>query len=192
MKHVLILLMLTLALYSSSSTERMAGELNHISYNQKEVMIRAYMKGRNSDLGYTLAAIAWNESNFGKFNINTADGNNLKYKGSYGVYHVLLNSAMGREGSKSNWHASSVAEKLYTDMDYCVDKALIELEFWNRVWRDKGVDRVYSHTIASYNAGYKSLDSRYGTEYAILLLKRVRVLKKYFKDHNINELLSKE
>lgn len=164
-------------------------EIGELTIEQKEVMLRAYVTGSKTNYGYTLTAIAWKESEFGKFKMNTYDGHNLKYVGSYGVYHILLNTAMGREKNKSNWRASRIAERLYEDDDYCAEKALVELRFWERSWKNKGVGKQYSHTIASYNAGYNSLNSSSGREYASDILNRVRALKKYFKVHNIDELL---
>lgn len=188
MSKLLIILFLVLGLYAND-VDKYYKQLQHLSIEQKEVMLMSYMHGIKYDLGYTLAAIAWNESNFGKFKMNTKDGDNLKYTGSYGVYHLLLNSIMGNENNKSYWHASRIAEKLYSDDNYCASKAIEQLLYWKRYWKHKNVNMVYSHMVGSYNTGYNSIKYSSGKKYAKTVLSRVKAIKRYFKVNNIIKIL---
>ena len=187
--RILIFITLLVGVLYGGTVNSYYKDLYNLNNNQKEVMLRAYIQGAEYDYGYTLTAIAWTESNFGKFKMNVNDGDVYKYKGSYGVYHILLNTVMSREEIKSQWHASRVAERLYTDQKYCGTKALEELLFWDRTWKSKGVEKHYRHVVASYNAGYNSINSKNGRKYSEVIALRVKALKKYFKEHNIDELL---
>jgi len=188
MKTILLILSLVTILGAATANDYYK-EINNMTVNQKKMMLRAYIYGYKQNYGYTLTAIAWKESSFGVFKLNTHDGHKLKYKGSYGVFHILLNSVMMKENNKSHWHASRIAEKLYNDTKYCAGKSLEELLYWQRYWKNKNVTKVFSHTVGSYNQGTVSINSIKGNLYAKDILLRISALKKYFKAHNINELL---
>lgn len=154
-------------------------QLNHLNKHQLYVLNKAYSKGVDYDLGLTLAAIAWEESNFGMYNINLGDGDRFRYKGSYSPYHILLHSICKRLKIKSNWKASRLAEKLVYDLDYSTNMATVELLYWQKYWEDK--PKPWSHLVASYNAGYKSYKSKGGVRYLKRIKVKVRALKIYLR-----------
>lgn len=151
--------------------------LNNLSKSQKHVLFKAYNTGKIYNLGLTLAAIAWEESNFGRYNLNLSDGDRFRFKGSFSPYHILLHTLCKRLNVRTNWRASRVAEKLLYDLNYSTSMAIVELTYWQRYWEDK--NNPWSHTVASYNAGHASYKSRHGARYLRRIRTKVKALKLY-------------
>jgi len=188
LQKILLLALVISSLHSKPTCEKKIVDVYYkqlretLSYNQKEVLVSSYLAGKPYDLEYTLMAIAWKESVFGKFKINLADGR----KGSFGIYHCLLDSALKRLGRKGKWADSRVAEKLIFDRTFSQKMAISELKFWDRYWSSKKTKYKWSHVIASYNAGYKSLNSKCGKKYLEDIKLRIKALKKYIKHSNLS------
>lgn len=132
--------------------------------HEQDVLIRmAYAIGNTSDLGYSLAAIAWRESIVGRYivRVNGPDGN----LGSFGVGHMQLSTAMYLEGVDSRWEAMAIlAPKMINDDVYALD-----------------LSRQY---LASHIAlGWREALSRYNgkgpaaREYGRDIVRRVKVLQ---------------
>jgi len=188
-KYITIILLTVTILLGSSTGDKYKKELVNFSYEQKELMLRIYMQTHTTGKAYTLIAIAWKESTMGKYVVNLYDGANYKHKGSFGCFHTLLNTVMKREGHDGVWTGSRTAERLIADYSYALDNAIIELNYWDMYWSKKGVPKKYSHMVASYNAGFKSLGNKNGAAYAKDILLRVHILQDYFKQYSINEIL---
>lgn len=180
MRHIVVLLLVLGSLFANTE-KALYDELTKLTQQQKYIMYESYILGAEHDLGYTLAAIAWKESKFGLWIINLADGKH----GSFGVYHILLESAMFRNGvsDSSSWYKSRLAEKLMIDLNFAANEALSELLYWKKKW--SRLDRVWSRTVASYNRGNASINSNSGREYAKDILLRTKVIKKYFEKNKI-------
>lgn len=189
MFKILFIMLLTVTIYGSDTYSKYRKELAHFTYKQKETMLRIYIDTAKGKLPYTLLSIAWKESSMCKYNMNINDGGNYTFKGSYGCFHNLLNTVVKRAGKTTYWSASRIAERLVTDRNYSLSEAIVELKYWDNYWRNKGVDRVWSHTVGSYNAGFKSIKSKEGARYAKDILIRIKVLQEYFKAYSINEIL---
>lgn len=159
--------------------------LEQLSNEQIKVMIYSYQVGVEYNLGYSLAAIAWKESDFGRYLLNLSDG---KY-GSFGVYHVLLEYAAARNKLKTSWERSRYAEKLMLDMELCAQEAISELLFWNKRYRKQ--EHSLLRALAAYNAGGKNINSPAGKLYAEDAMLRIKALQRYFKKHKIIKILNK-
>lgn len=183
MKKIVILLLLASAVLAYNN--KLLTVLGKLTPLQKIVVVKAYQDGSRYDLGYTLAAIAWEESVLGKYKINLQDGRRYRFNGSYGVYHNLLKTVCDRKHIRTYHGANKVAQKLTSDINYASNEAITELLFWNKYWGDKGVKRKWSHIIASYNAGYKSINSTLGRRYRDRILDKIKVLKIYVRFYNI-------
>lgn len=153
-----------------------------LTYKQKEVLVSSYLAGKPFGFEYTLTAIAWRESVFGKFKVNLADGR----KGSFGIYHCLLDSALKRLGRRGSWADSRVAEKLIFDRKFAQRMAIAELQYWDRYWTGKGVSRVWSHVVGSYNAGFHSYKCEQGLDYVEDIRYRIKALKIYLRNTNLD------
>ena len=143
----LLALLLTLVVYVNGTS---------LSIKQQEVLEYSITYGEPAGYGYTLAAIAEIESRYGEMVINLSDP-------SCGIYHILLKSIVTRTGMKdSGWNRSRLCDRLIRDRDFAASAALLELQYWEKYWRAKGVTHVWSHTVASYNGGFRAtLDSPY-------------------------------
>ena len=141
-----------------------------LSSKQKQILFKTYAKGKQFNYGLTLTAIAWQESYFGKYPMNLSDP-------SFGVFHINIKSISKRHNKHSKWSQSRLAERLLFDYDFCFAEALAELKYWENYWKSKGVSRVWSHTVSSYNGGYK-WNSKQAKLYLKAIKKKIRLLKK--------------
>lgn len=182
---VLVMLMCCSMAYSEDQDEinRYYRQLYRLSDDQLKIMVFSYKMGAEFDLGYSLAAIAWKESNFGLYLMNLADGK----LGSFGVYHILLEYAIARNKIKSNWDISRYAERLVFDNELCANEAISELLFWKKYHKKHA--NVWRRMFASYNAGTFGIDTEKGRLYAEDAVNRVRALERFFKKKKILEKL---
>lgn len=176
------MLLLSLVLSLGHAERNYLKELHNLDHDQYKVLIDSLSYGKSYDLGYTLAAIAWKESHFGKYKVNQSDG---EY-GSYGVYHILLDTALRRENIKDTGYINrhTLKLKLITDNSVNAAHALTELNYWKKYHKGS-----YKKMVASYNAGWKSTKSNYGYRYYKDISKRVKVLKSYLPSKVMNILL---
>lgn len=147
-------------------------ELESLTKSQYEEMIRSLKDGKDHDLSLTLAAIAWQESRFGKKVINTKDGKH----GSFCKYQILVQTASKRH----NLNVYATVNKLMFDRKFCSSNAIAELTFWKKYHKGN-----WKKMVASYNAGFKSIDNPLGSLYAEQVAIKLRVLSKFIKKYNI-------
>lgn len=111
--------------------------------------------GEPYDYKKTLAAIVVQESFVGEYvvRVNSGDG---KY-GSYGVTHILLESAMWLEGEDSSWKAKSkIVPRLINDDLYALQLAVKKLDTvnngnWIETWnRYNGNSKTYGIKIRDH------------------------------------------
>ena len=160
-----LFLLLPIFVYANSSLNSLVKHLNNLSWDQSQVLAKTKHKGDEFDYGLTLSAIAWQESNFGKWKINLMDP-------SCGVFHI-----MPKFMDTSKWRQSRLCERLISDYDFSFSTALQQLKYWENYWRSKHVSRVWSHTVCSYNSGFRfNSNSQYLHDIKI----RIRALKIYF------------
>lgn len=179
-KILLTLVMLTATMFAKDVRySQYMAELENLNSEQRSVLYKAYTAGMDSDLQYTLTAIAWKESDFGVYITNLGDGS----KGSFGPFHALLDTVKVRYHATNTWQASRLAERLIKDFDFAASNAITELQCWKQQWKGKG-SLQYRYMIASYNAGYKSYGSTKGRQYALDVILRMQVLQDYFKKHD--------
>ena len=156
-------------------------ELKNLSPKQIKVLYSSFGAGKEYDLGYTLTAIAWKESNFNVVPINVTDGFKYKYSGSYGPYHVLLENLRVKYSIKNNYIANLYASKLLFNLEFAQNEALAILLHWKERWKDKKY--TWSRMVGSYNAGYNSIGIKAGRIYLNDIKLRIKVLRKYIKDN---------
>ena len=181
---ILILCMLMCSVSTISSSGLLSLYLNlleKLNDGQKRVLVDSYTYGKNFDLGYTLAAIAWKESNFGMYMTNLGDG---KY-GSYGVFHILLDHAIVRHNIKATnkWNKSRLVERLIFDFDFSAQEAIGQLEYWKNKFKNK--ENTLAWAIAGYNAGNKGLDSSKGQSYRTDVKYKIRALEIYMAKNKL-------
>lgn len=154
-----------------------AEECRDYTVEQRKILDLAYSVGYDYDLGVTLAAISKQESFVGSYVIRDnpndysvhydAEGRETKIRGSYGITHILLSTAMWLEEEDSLWGArGKIASKLMTDDVYALRMAIKKLESVKRegqTWREmvaryngSGImARQYAEKIASHVNEFK-------------------------------------
>lgn len=179
LSRFLLLFLLPVFLHSVEYDKKYLKELEELTTEQKEVLYIAYSTGAEEGYGLTLAAIAWKESQFGKYMLNVTDG---KY-GSYGPYHVLLDYSLKRHKITTKWGKSRLAEKLLYDIEFSSKEALDVITYYHNRFKKK--DNPWRWAVAAYNIGTKALNTDTGKEYSRDIALRVITLKEYFIKHKI-------
>lgn len=135
------------------------------SENQLRTLKDAYFAGADREYGYTLAAIAWQESSAGKNLINPAGP-------AYGVFQNL-SSTVHRRLAQNGIHKtrSRVSVKLVSDFGFAAEMAMAELDYWKG--RHGG---RWDRMVASYYAGGNWRYSE-GQNYLQIIRKKVQFLK---------------
>ena len=145
-------------------------ELNNLSQQQFNIMLWVYKQGKQYNLEYTLMAIAWEESKFGKFKINLSDP-------SCGIFHNLLGSVANRLNLKPNsWNQSRICERLVEDNTFALNQAILELKLWDNYWKIRGYKNTWRKMVSSYNGG-----TRGNKQNLQRIIERIKILRKYFK-----------
>lgn len=177
MKKILLFLVFSVSMLFSNTElfTKYYKELQELDVAQINVMSISYFTGKQEDLGYTLAAIAWKESSFGRYTINFEDG---KY-GSFGPHQIHLYLHVKALGLTSTWEVSREAEKLINNIEYSSSVALKHLLYWKN--RSNNKENTYRNMLASYNGGNAGLKNKAAKEYAEDVALRVKVLEHFAK-----------
>lgn len=135
--------------------------VERLSESQIGVIYQAFEAGRGNDMSYSLAAIAWQESQGGKYMINLQDP-------SSGVFHITINNALSYiKWRDTPFNRNRVAQLLIDDFELSAEFAMINLQFWkdhhgndwNKIW-------------GSYNGGYRP-----NMEYASDIASKIQKIK---------------
>lgn len=135
-------------------------QFKFLSKKQINVMKKVWNKAKEFDLQYTMTAIAFKESSFGRALENDNDGRGTDL-GSYGVFHNLVDSVYDRYMTKKpnskirQWEIKLyLAKRLRDDFDFSFTQALAELKYWENYAIAKG--QRYSKwklMVMRYNGG---------------------------------------
>jgi len=118
------------------------------------------------NLGYTALAIAWEESKFNLWDVNTITGD-------YGLMGVNIKWYLINKGIKASyWQKKAIVTKLIRNDEMNLNYSLSEL----MIWRSKLGRNNWIKIWACYNGG--SVPNYY---YAKRILNRIIVLKRYLK-----------
>ena len=147
-------------------------DFDKLSVKQQTILNYAYMQGKEYGFGHTLVAIAWIESEAGKYQINI---NSLS---SYdcGIFQANVKSVLRRDKAikTSHFTKKAVCTRLIEDIDFAITEALAELTYWEVVRKGN-----YKKLIASYNAGWKWKN---GIAYFNKLKKELPSITIYYKE----------
>lgn len=159
MKKILTLIVVFFlsTLHSSSLLE----ELNSMTLKQYLVFTKIYRDTKDSNYTFTIMAIAWQESQVGKYPINLDDP-------SFGIFHIVPKS--------KGWDRSREAEKLL-NFDYSIKRVKEEIYYWHKY--HKG---TWKNVVKSYNAGF-NYNSSQAEKYLKAISSKVKLLKNIIKDN---------
>lgn len=156
---------------SALATGQECSSLEGLDLLQKSNLQRAYLAGQPYDYGYTLAAIAWQESSAGRFRLNLSS-NDL------GMYQINANTANKVMGVTNHYKQLELHQQLIYDDRLGAYIAISVLEHFRK---DRPLTKVvYDEIIMSYNTGYgwkkdkKVLDK--ATRYRDNLTQKVKTL----------------
>jgi len=140
--------------------------LNHrITKEQQEVLYRIFLDAKKYDLSWSATAIAWQESQFGKYKMNLADP-------SCGYFHKLLPELVEELGYRANsWNMSRACARLQ-NYDFSFQ---VFISTWNRKnlyckTRHTYGPSIWKCTIMAYN----SIGNK---EYYINIVNKIKALK---------------
>jgi hypothetical protein len=143
-------------------------ELHQMTDAQHQLLMRAIAYGAPYDLGYTLAAIAWQESHVGSVPVNITDP-------SFGPFHGKMDTVMKRVTVTDNaYNRNVIAAKLLSDFDFAAAMAVRELLFWKKVHHGN-----WRKMVRSYNAGY-NYRSAAAAHYAQNIANKINAIKRSF------------
>lgn len=176
-KTVLLSLLLSNLAFAGEkeSCEKVESKFNE---SQKRILSHAYAYGKPYDVGYSLAAIAWEESSAGEVLLNPKDP-------SAGIYQNHVVYALKREGIKNNYaNRSDMLLQLATNELKSTAHGISELVHW--VGRRDSWKEVW----ASYNGGvnYKGKQARDYAEKVYSKLKTLKRCKNILKLKSLSEL----
>lgn len=161
-----IIFVMVLAISAYGNT--LINELKNLSPQQAEVMKMTWEKGKALDLHYTLTAIAWQESSFGKYKIG-------KWSPDYGTFQINLKTYKSRYAKEIKAHNLSdkkIRSYLIDYYDLGFVAATDEILFWKRVHRGN-----WNKIWASYNDG-THISSK-GRSYSKQIAAKIKALKAF-------------
>jgi len=172
----MIVLFLLVSLVAAQTASSLEEEFNAFSLEQRAILQRAYDVGKPFNLGYTMAALAWQESRCGKYVLNLQDP-------SAGVFQNNIKSVMARHMQKdptikdTDFQRNLMAQRLFNSFELSAAEALAELEFWITVRGEGNWFAIWQ----SYNGGYwvdkpDSKGYRQSHKYAMELNQKVNYL----------------
>jgi len=167
MKFILILI-LTLTL---SHANKLDDELKYLTKPQLEILHTTFKKAKSYDLQWTMTAMAWQESRFGKALIGRTTPD-------YGVFQINLKTFKARYAkilAEPKEDGTLIDDKdiinmLVSDYELNFVASLEEIKFWQHVHGNN-----YMKIWASYNGGFKG-----NPIYANAIKNKIRALRRYF------------
>lgn len=158
--------------------EKYYKQLTQLNDKQFVILVKSIKHGEKYNKGEKLGAIAWRESNLGKYVANPKEG---KY-GTYGVYQSTVEADRPKHNMKHTLaNVKKMRQLLLNDLMFAANDALTELKYWESCYKDKkNKDKV---VLASYNAGTKGIKSSNALAYADDVMLRTKVINKYVEQN---------
>ncbi|CBG40018.1 hypothetical protein [Helicobacter mustelae] len=130
---------------------------------QKKAILFAFHYGNEQDLGYMMAAIAWQESCAGKYMLNFSDP-------SAGLFHAHLPVVIAQYSKlkDSAFNRNMVGQILIQDQDFAAKVALDQLLMWRKRFGGN-----QEKMLKSYNKGTSWLKNQEKNQKAELYAKKV-------------------
>lgn len=159
-------LALLLALITSLHANKYDDQLMLLSPKQTTVLMDTYERAEQHNLEWTMTAIAWQESEFGKYMVGRTTPD-------YGTFQININTFKARyrkEIADGKLTDEDIIKMLISDYELNFTASLEELKFWYNVHGDD-----FQKIWASYNGGWKG-----NPRYARAIGHRISALKRYF------------
>jgi len=147
--------------------------LKKFSKSQRDNLVYAYNFGASKGMGYTMAAIAWQESCAGEYMVNFSDP-------SAGLYHAHIPIVLKYYSSykDTSFTRNVMGQTLINNRSFSSQVALDTLLYWKKYHKGD-----YKNTIKSYNKGFKWVNDNasdtLAESYYKNIAKKVRALESY-------------
>jgi len=163
-----ILILMLMVIVSLSTTAQQCTEYNNLSVVQKGRLEFAYHQGAEYDLGWTLTAIAYNESMAGRWRLNMTTGD-------VGLFQVNRKTAHKVLGITSHYKKLKLDQKLVYDDILNAYVALDVLRYFKKYHKGN-----WKKMVMSYNNGF-SINTKKAEDYLASISSSVRMLKQCMK-----------
>ena len=146
--------------------------LNHkITKEQQKVLYQIFIDAKKYDLSWSATAIAWQESQFGKYKINLADP-------SCGYFHKLLPELVEELDYRANsWNMSRACEKLQ-NYDFSFQ---VFISTWNQ--KNFYCKARYNYKPSIWKCTVMAYNSIGNKEYYINIIHKIKALKIWLNKH---------
>lgn len=140
--------------------------LKKLTPSQATILMDTYERSKEYNLKWTMTAIAWQESGFGKRLIGRTTPD-------YGIFQININTFKARyrkvvkDGKMTD---KDIIKMLISDHELNYFASIEEIKFWQNVHGDD-----YEKIWASYNGGWKG-----NPRYARAIKIKIQALKRYF------------
>jgi hypothetical protein len=141
------------------------GEVCTKTFNleQLELMQASYDAGKTHDYGWTLAAMAWQESSAGEKPLNWSDP-------SFGPFHANIKTVSKRYGAETQYEEFYLASELMFNFEFAVEAAVAELDYWKKIHKGD-----WNKMWGGYNAGW---NKSAGEVHAQRIINKISFLKR--------------
>ena len=164
-------------------------QFKYLSNNQKKIANKVWSKAKEFDLQYTMTAIAFKESAFGRALSNDNDGRGTDL-GSYGIFHNLVDSVYDRymdvkpKSKIEQWEIKLyLAKRLRDDFDFSFTQALAELKYWENYAIARGQKwNKWKLMIMRYNGGTFGDKNINSIKYYYEIVNIIKTIK-WYKQH---------
>lgn len=152
--------------------------LNRFTKAQRDHIIYAYNFGAPKGMGYTMAAIAWQESCAGAYMMNFSDP-------SAGLYHAHIPVVLKYYSSYSDtpFTRNVMGQLLIDDRRFASQVALDSLMYWHKYHKGN-----HKNIIKSYNKGFKwekdRASNKLAESYYLSIGKKIRALESYIPKYS--------
>lgn len=158
--------------YYNPYIDRFEEDFKKLDAEQLDLMMEIYKRAKPYDLAYSAIAIAWQESNLGKWQVNLSDP-------SCGPYHQSVTIFMKKHKIKDgDFTRNRVCGELISDINFSTATLISEIEAW-KVTHKKRLN-IWDYVYRSYNAGF-NYDSIKAKEYSLKIRARIKVIKRHLK-----------
>lgn len=145
---------------------------------QRDHIIYAYNFGAPKGMGYTMAAIAWQESCAGAYMMNFSDP-------SAGLYHAHIPVVLKYYSSYNDtpFTRNVMGQLLIDDRRFASQVALDSLMYWHKYHKGN-----HKNIIKSYNKGFKwekdRASNKLAESYYLSIGKKIRALESYIPKYS--------
>ena len=153
--------------------------LNRFTKAQRDHIIYAYNFGAPKGMGYTMAAIAWQESCAGAYMMNFSDP-------SAGLYHAHIPVVLKYYSSYSDtpFTRNVMGQLLIDDRRFASQVALDSLMYWHKYHKGN-----HKNIIKSYNKGFKwekdRASNKLAESYYLSIGKKIGALESYIPKYSL-------